>query len=80
MEYSGIRTKGENQLCDEQHPMPFVQTEIERIDLAEGKKEHEENPPRKGGLEGQEELVTEGTDEHREPEGVGIKQAFDIGD
>ena len=54
--------------------MPAVETEIEGVDLTEGKKEHEEDEPGKGWLEGQEELVTEGTDEHREPEGVGIKE------
>ena len=74
MEYSGIRTKGEKQLCDQYHPMPFMETEVEGVDLTEGKKEHEEYPPRKGGLQRQKKLVTEGTDEHREPEGVGIKE------
>ena len=64
----------------ENDPMPAVQTEVERIDLAEREKEHKEDQPRECGFEGQKEPVTNDADEHRKPEGVGIKQTFDIGD
>ena len=79
MTHGRIDAEAEEQLCGEDHPMPFMEPEIEGVDLTEGKKEHEEDQPRKDGLERQEVCVTQGTDYHREPEGVTIKQTFDIG-
>ena len=56
--------------------MPFMQAQILRIDFAESKEKHEEDEPRQDGFQGQKPPVAEGTYQHREPEGIGIKGRF----
>ena len=63
----GVGNKTERELREENNPMPFMQAQIEGIHLTKRKKEHAEDEPREGWLQGQEESITEGTDEHREP-------------
>ena len=58
--------------------MPATKTQVERVDLAERKEEHEEYQPRQKGLERHQPLIAQSADDHREPEGVAVKQAFDI--
>ena len=60
--------------------MPFMKAQIQRIHFAESEEKHEENEPRQSGLERQKQFVSQNADEHREPESVGIKLTFDIGD
>lgn len=38
--------EGEEELRRQDDPMPFMQTQVERIDLAERKEEHKEDQPR----------------------------------
>ena len=65
-EIEGQKVGGEteNELCGEYDSMPFMQTQIEGVDLAEGEEEHEENEPGQDGLEGQEPWVENGSYEH----------------
>ena len=51
MAHECIDTKTERHLCRKDDPMPTMQAQIERVDLTESKKEHEENEPRKDRLE-----------------------------
>lgn len=51
-----------------------MQTQVERVDLTERKEEHKEDQPRECGRQRQEEFIAKGSDEHREPEGVGVKE------
>lgn len=76
IEKSDVGGKGEKELHRQNSPMPFMETKIQRIDFTESKKEHEENQPREYGCEGQEEFIAKRTDEHREPEGVTVEEAF----
>ena len=78
MHHSGIGSEREKHLRSQYHPMPFMQAQIERVDLAERKEQHKEDPPGQGRLEGQKELVADCTDQHREPQSIRIKQTFDI--
>ena len=64
MHNTGVSSERQDQLRSQHDPMPFMQTQIEGVDLAERKKEHKEDPPRKGWLQGQKELITNGSDEH----------------
>ena len=64
----------ESDLRNEDDPMPFMEAQVERVDLAEGKKEHKEDEPRECRLQRQKEFIAQGSDEHREPEGVGIEE------
>ena len=73
-EHSGIRSETEDELRKEHRPMPFMETEVQRIHFAERKKEHKEDQPRQGGCQRQEQFIAKCSDEHREPEGVGIKE------
>ena len=47
------------------HPMPFMETQIQRIDFAESEEKHEENQPRQKRSQWQKELVSQRTDKHR---------------
>ena len=76
--HSGIRSETQKQLRGENSPMPFMQTEIQRIDFAEREEEHKENQPRERRSKRQEEFIAESTDEHGNPEGVGIKPFFHL--
>ena len=58
--------------------MPFMEAQVERIHFAESEEKHKENEPREYWSERQEEFITQCTDEHREPEGVGVKEFFQI--
>ena len=60
------------------HPMPFMETQIQRIDFAESEEQHEEDEPWQNRTQRQEEFVSQRTDKHRQPKSVGIKQPFDI--
>ncbi len=75
-----IGSEAEDDLRGKDDTMPFMEAQVEGIDLAEGEEEHAEDEPREGWSERKEPTITEGTDEHAEPKGVGIKQTFDIGD
>ena len=67
MEGQRVGYEAEQELCDEYDPMPFMQPRIEGVDLAEGKKEHEEDEPREDGLEGQEPGIKDCSDDHAQP-------------
>ena len=56
--------------------MPFMEAQVQGVHFAESEEKHKEDQPRKRRLEGQEELIAESSDEHREPEGVGVEEAF----
>ena len=58
--------------------MPTMETQVQRVHFAESEEKHEEDEPRQNGAERHQPLVEYGADDHREPEGVTIKQAFDI--
>ena len=58
--------------------MPFMETQVERIHFAESEEKHKENEPREYWCEWQEEFITQCTDKHREPKGVGVKEFFQI--
>ena len=66
--------EGEEELRRQDDPMPFMQAQVERIDLTERKEEHKEDQPRECGRKGQEEFIAKGSDEHREPKRVGVKE------
>ena len=66
--------EGEEELRHQDDPMPFMQAQVEGIHLTEGKEEHKKDEPREGGCKGQEEFIAKGSDDHREPEGVGVKE------
>ena len=74
--YSGVSSEAQEHLRGEDSPMPFMKTEVQRVHLAEGEEEHEEDKPREGWCQRQEEFIAEGSDKHGEPEGVGIKEFF----
>jgi hypothetical protein len=74
--HSGIRSETQKQLRGENSPMPFMQTEVQRIDFAKRKEEHKENQPRERRGKRQKEFIAESTYEHGNPEGVGIKPFF----
>ena len=58
--------------------MPFMQTQVERVDLTERKEEHKEDQPRQQRSERRKEIVPEPTDQHRYPKGIRIKQASNL--
>ena len=66
--------EGEEELRRQDDPMPFMQAQVEGIHLAEGEEQHKKDEPRERGRKGQEEFIAKGSDEHREPEGVGVKE------
>lgn len=66
--------EGEEELRRQDGPMPFMQAQVEGVYLTEGKEEHKKDEPRECGRKGQEEFIAKGSDEHREPEGVGVKE------
>jgi len=73
-----ITTDGKGQLDGKHNPVPFMQSQVQRIDLAEGEKQHKEDEPREYGTQGQKPFVADGTDEHREPKGIGIEYFFQL--
>jgi hypothetical protein len=74
MHHEGIGEEAENELGQEDCPMPTMKAKIQGVDLAEGKEKHEENEPRKARLQRQEVWVAYGSDEHAQPQGVGVKK------
>jgi hypothetical protein len=47
--------------------MPFMQPQIQRIDLAKSKKEHKENEPGQYRSKGEKIPIADSSDEHRKP-------------
>ena len=66
--------EGEEELRRQDDPMPFMQAQVEGVYLTEGKEEHKKDEPRERGRQRQEEFIAKGSDDHREPEGVGVKE------
>jgi len=74
-----IGSEAEDDLRGEDDTVPTMKAQVEGVDLAEGEEEHPKDEPGKYGGERKEPAIREGTDEHAEPKGVGIKETFDIG-
>ena len=72
----GVGEETQEHLYGKDNPMPAMQTQVERVDLAEREEEHEENKPRQERLEGYEPRVGKGSDDHGEPESVGVEDRF----
>ena len=75
---TGVGSQTEGDLGKEDNEMPFVQSQIQRVDLAESKEEHSEDQPRKCRFQREKTAIPECSDEHAEPKGVTIKKFFDI--
>ena len=73
-----IRSEAEGDLCGQYDPVPAMQAQVKGVHFAESEEEHKKDEPREDGTQRQEPFIAEGTDEHREPEGVGIKEFFEI--
>lgn len=69
-----VRGEGEEHLGSQDDPMPFMKAQVEGVHLAEGEEKHKKDEPRECGRQRQEEFIAKGSDEHREPEGVGVKE------
>ena len=54
--------------------MPFMQPQIQGIDLAEREKEHEKNEPRQRRSQRKKISIPHRSDEHREPKGGRIEE------
>ena len=54
--------------------MPTMEAQVQRVHFAESEKEHEEDEPWQNGAERHQPLVEYSADDHREPEGIGIKK------
>ena len=69
-----VRGEGEEELNEQNDPMPFMKAQVEGVHLAKGEEKHKKDEPRKCGRQRQEEFIAKGSDEHREPEGVGVNE------
>ena len=56
--------------------MPTMEAQVERVHFAESEEKHKKDEPRKDGFERQEPRIGYCANDHREPEGVGIKEFF----
>lgn len=69
-----IGSEGKEELGCQDDPMPSMKTQVEGVHLAEGEEKHKKDKPRECGRQRQEEFIAKGSDDHREPEGVGVKE------
>lgn len=72
--HADIGSEAEDDLRGKDDTVPFMEAQVEGIDLAEGEKEHTEDEPRERRLEGQEPTITDGADEHAKPKSVTIEK------
>ena len=64
---TGVGSQTEGDLGKEDNEMPFVQSQIQRVDLAESKEEHSEDQPRKCRFQRKKIPIAECSDEHGQP-------------
>ena len=75
-----IDSQRHENLDKQHHSMPFMQTQVHRIHLAESEEEHEENQPGQDRFERNEPRIKNSADEHGEPKRVTVKDRFQIFD
>ena len=77
VEQSVVDNCREHELHAQDQPMPYVQAQVERVDLAEREKEHQENERREHPREMPKPRIARRADEHGECECVAVDKGFD---